>query len=81
MPNVPVAPGFELSTQPVSGMAYAPSGFVPPNMHALYVKSSVADTGIRRVSVPPISVMISLVYVLALVGTGLYFLFYFLLSA
>jgi hypothetical protein len=50
-------------------------------MQTLYVKSSVADTGIRRVSAPPISVMFSLVYVLAVVGTGLYFLFYFLLSA
>jgi hypothetical protein len=81
VPNVPVAPRFELSPQPVVDLACVPSGFVPANMQTHYVKSSVADTGIRRVSAPPISVMISLVYVLAVVGTGLYFLFYFLLSA
>jgi hypothetical protein len=81
VPKVPVAPSFELSTQPVTDMAYAPSGFVPAKAQALTIKSSVADAGIRRVSVPPIAVMISLVYVLAVIGTGLYFLFYFLLSA
>ncbi len=81
MPNVSVVPGFELSPQPVTDMVGVPSGFVPANMQAPYVKPAVADAGFRQASLPPISVMISLLYVLALVGTGLYFLVYFLLSA
>ena len=81
MSNVPVAPGLELSTEPVTGTAYVSRALVTANMQALCVKPTVVDAGIRGVGIPPIGVGISLVYVLSLVGTGLYFLFYFLLSA
>jgi len=52
---------------------------VPIDAHALRSKPS-AGAASRSISLPPLSVVISILYVLALVGTGFFFFLYFLLS-
>ncbi len=79
MSDAPIAPMLELSPQTCPDSGYVGSGFMPIDADALRPKSTVG-TASPSISLPPISVVISILYVLALVGTGVFFLLYFLLS-
>ena len=79
MSDVPIAPMLELSPQTCADSGYVGSGFVPIAAHAQRPKPS-AGAASRSISLPPLSVVISILYVLALVGTGVVFFLYFLLS-
>jgi hypothetical protein len=70
---------LELSPQTCTDSGYVASGFMPIDADALRPKPTVGAAG-SSISLPPISVVISILYVLALVGTGVFFFLYLLLS-
>jgi hypothetical protein len=70
---------LELSPQTCTDSSFVASGFMPIDADAPRPKSTVEATS-PSISLPPISVVISILYVLALVGTGVFFFLYFLLS-
>jgi hypothetical protein len=77
--DAPIAPMLEFSTQTCTDAGYVGSGFMPTDVDALRQKPSVEGAS-PSISLPPLSVVVSILYVLALVGTGVFFLLYFLLS-
>lgn len=74
-------PFLKFNSQPVVDLGYAGSGFVPIQIDATRAKPIADDAPTRGISMPPLLVVLSIVYVLGLIGTGLYFLLYFLFSA
>ena len=79
MPDDSVAPILELSPQTCPDSGHVESGFMPIDADVLRTKPSV-EAANSSISLPPLSVMISILYVLALVGTGVFFFLYFQLS-
>jgi len=78
VPNDSAAPILELSPQTCPS-GYVESGFMPIDADVLRTKPSL-EAAHSSISLPPLSVMISILYVLALVGTGVFFVLYFQLS-
>ncbi len=79
MSDAPIAPILELSPQTYPDSGYVGSGFTPIDTDALRSRPSVEAVS-SSISLPPVSVVISILYVAALVGTGVFFFLYLLLS-
>ena len=79
MSDMSASPMVEFSPRSVKELGYVPSSLAPIGFDEVYAKTSAqgSTNGLPR---PPIGVVLSFLYVAALVGAGTYFLLYFLLS-